>query len=63
MVGAIACDHPDHSDHRTWRIRCKDQEVPKHHLGLVWRHRSRDAGDEEQQRVRQMVREALNVHQ
>jgi len=59
MVGAIACDHLDHSDHRTWRIHCKDREVRIHHLGLAWQYRSRDAGDEEQLLVRQTVQDVL----
>ena len=59
MVEAIACDHLDHSAHRTWHIRCKNREVRIHHLGLAWQYKSRDAGDEEQQRVRQMVQEVL----
>ena len=53
------CGHPDHSDHRTWRIHCKDREVRIHHLGLVWQYRSHDAGDEEPQLVRQMDQEVL----
>ena len=59
MVEAIACDHLDHIDHRTWRIHCKDREVRIHHLGLAWQYRSCDAGDVEQLLVRQTVQEVL----